>query len=510
MNALGAVRQPTARLLRRSAWRWALAAVGMTAIVLGGTLAGHVLITRQHQPPAVSAPALPTLPVAAVTASTTDFELVSLDAPLGHLVALVSSRQPSCPPVGACPPPPALERFIVLNGATARPLVATPLTGAAAPAAKSVLLLADGVSHQAYAVAPHTVTIFSTVTGAYVGGYALPGAVHWVQPTCGVLDPAAAALILVGAGQLAVLKARTGHLLALQAVAASSTLLDGPALDSARSLIFLLQHQRGGAAQVLGFDALTLTPRGRALLPTDAHLGPIDPTTGVLYAFSAVSTTYRITVAGEGAALLVRSDGPAGALALGWHAALGHTYVARVNALEVDATATGKPLAVLPLRAHWNAAAPLPADPRQGLLYLPAAHGAILIARDAPRFDAPLTPAAAALLARAALPHFLPDTNQDPPFLDADTFWIDAGPDAVATLPVNYWIHFADRGWTGPYPGTARLTVTPQSGRSATEAYRVTFTSTWYQLFTRTHSWICTVAPSGAVSLTSEGGDAVP
>jgi len=40
--------------------------------------------------------------------------------------------------------------------------------------------------------------------------------------------------------------------------------------------------------------------------------------------------------------------------------------------------------------------------------------------------------------------------------------------------------------------------------------YIVTFTITWQQLFERTHTWVCAVAPNGAVALRSETGDTIP
>ena len=91
----------------------------------------------------------------------------------------------------------------------------------------------------------------------------------------------------------------------------------------------------------------------------------------------------------------------------------------------------------------------------------------------------------------------------------ATVFPLGAGtPAHPETRALDFWIHFADRGWQGPYPGTASVAVTSNGAQPG--GYIVTFTITWRQLFERTHTWVCAVAPDGAVALRSETGDAVP
>ncbi|MGZ3679319.1 MAG: hypothetical protein ACXWQR_12240, partial [Ktedonobacterales bacterium] len=162
-----------------------------------------------------------------------------------------------------------------------------------------------------------------------------------------------------------------------------------------------------------------------------------------------------------------------------------------------------------PLRVAWNPTVPLLADATRGLLYLPDTRGVIAIVRDPAGAPSALTPGAAALLARASLAHFLPNTNQDPPFLTPATFPLSDGT-SPAIRDARYWIFFTDLNfvWHGPYSGTAQTAVAPDT--SHTGGYLVTFTITWDQLFTRTHKWVCAVAPDGSVQLRSDIGDVVP
>ncbi|HEY7339766.1 MAG TPA: hypothetical protein VH591_02695, partial [Ktedonobacterales bacterium] len=114
-----------------------------------------------------------------------------------------------------------------------------------------------------------------------------------------------------------------------------------------------------------------------------------------------------------------------------------------------------------------------------------------------------LASGSAALLARAALGRFLPDTNQDPPFVAPESF-----PAAVGTIKLNFWQHYPDIGWRGPYPGTTETAVSAAPGKPG--SYLVTFSMSWYQVFQRHHTWVCLVAPDGSVLLQSESGDPVP
>jgi hypothetical protein len=470
-------------------------------LVLASAYAARSAVARLRHPAAIAAPALPPLAVVAASAPDTDYELIALDASLGHLLALAAPRQPRCPPVAPCPAPPTLDRFVVLDGATMQPLTNVPLATGGGFTAGSTFLLADATRHLAYIVTPHAVAIFSAASGALTGGYMLPIGASDPRPEGAVLDPTHQRLLLLDGGELLALDAVSGRVLARRTLAASSVTLDSLALDPVANVLYALRRAAGTAgATLLAFDAMTLIPVGPLALPEDAVLGPVNPSSGALALFGAGGRTYQVSLVSGQPALA--SAGPAGALALGWNTALGHMYVAHATDVEV-ADDTGVARAALPLRVAGGTT--LLNDPARSLLYLPADGGAILVVQDnaADGRTAALTPGAALLLARAALPQYLPDTNQDPPFLDALTFWPCAG-----TRSLDLWIHFANRGWTGPYAGVARSEVVPSPAQAG--GFRATFTLTWMQIFQRSHTWTLDVAPDGAVAFVGDSGDVVP
>lgn len=492
---------------RRATWPWAVGTVLVVAVVLITTLAARQVIAgTRHAAQTVPAPALPPTAVAGATPANVYVQLAALDAPAGHLAALTSATRPQCPPVGSCPTMPALTSFATFDVTTGQPLAATPLTGPAAAAADSALLLADAGHHVAYAASPHAVTLFSTVTSAVVGGYALPSAA-WQRESGGALDAQRGTLVLAGGSQVISLDAATGRLLARRDLEAGEEVA-GLTLDAATGTIYTLLRPPDGSPPVLaGFDAVTLAPRSRLPLPAGTRLGPLDAATGTLY-LPGASTDKSVGASAGDCAYSLRDErlaaAPAGvcdALALGWNAATNHLYTSDARGLTVRDGVSGRPLTALPVRAAWPGDQPLLVDNARGLLYLLDESGTALIIRDT---AAPVTlsPGGALLLARAALAQLLPNTNQDPPFVALETF-----PSAPGTRPESYWIHFSDLGWQGPYPGTSASAISAPSGAGG---YTVTFTVTWNQLFLRTHSWTCQVSPDGAVRLVSETGDAVP
>jgi hypothetical protein len=147
-------------------------------------------------------------------------------------------------------------------------------------------------------------------------------------------------------------------------------------------------------------------------------------------------------------------------------------------------------------------------DSRTTSIYLPSAHGQVVIARYVGAGSSALNAETAVVLAHGALAHFLPFTNQDPPFITPESFLISATP-IGQTIPMTYWIHYVDFQWSlGPYPGTTSAAVAPDHEQKG--GYLVTFTITWNETFLRTHSWVCAVAPDGSVTLRSDSGDIVP
>lgn len=489
--------------LRSSSWRWALLALLVVAIVLGATLAGHTLVGHARRAALVAPIPLGPLRVAAVTAPGTSYEHLALDATASRLVALVGTVPRGCPPTGACALDSPATDFVVLDGMSGAQVAFFRLAGPAAAAAHATLLLADPTTHIAYAVAPGSVTRFSMDDGHFAGGFVMP-AVLGKTIIGGVLDAAHGTLALAGGTTLAVVDAATGAVRASRAIPA---LIAGPVLDPATGRLFVLTGgaTSGSGMTLMAFDAATLAPQGQRTVPVGT-LGPLDDADHALLYFGADGTSYHIALDGPlGASAISAAPDLQGALAAGWNATLGHTYRATAAGVEVLDSTRGTLLGTLPVTALQPAGQPLAVDATRGLLYVPATNGSVLIVRDAPASG--INAATAPLLARAALPHFLPDTNQDPPFVASETFPVAADP-AAAGVAHDYWIHFSDLGWKGPYPGSAGVSVAPDPRHPG--GFIVTFRIAWYQLFARSHTWVCAVAPDGTVSLQSDSGDAVP
>ncbi|HLJ80419.1 MAG TPA: hypothetical protein VKT52_02960, partial [Ktedonobacterales bacterium] len=313
---------------RSRTWPWALGSIAVVVLVLGATLAGHAVISGRHAPPlTVAAPSLPPLAVAAATPPAISAQLTALDASAGHLVALTTAGEPACPPDAACPPAPPLQSFTIFDGQTGAVLAASPLNGGVT---RSMLLLADPSRHLAYAVAPQSVDIYSTVTGQRTGGYALPG-LPWTRESGGVLDKARGALILAGGTAVAALDAATGQPLAVWQPPAGTTRVDGPVLDAPRGVVYLLARPSVGQPVLVALDATTLAPVGQAPLPSGSRLGPLDAATQTLYVFGKSGAPCRYTVSTTGSLALTpagTSGIACGAGAVGWNPVLGHTYAA--------------------------------------------------------------------------------------------------------------------------------------------------------------------------------------
>ncbi|HEY1387292.1 MAG TPA: hypothetical protein VGF38_02010 [Ktedonobacterales bacterium] len=479
--------------------------------IIGSAAIAHALVERARQGQAVvAAPSLPALPVVAVAHPEAGALLTAYDPATGNLATLASQREPFCPPIGACQPV-RPNAFILVNGATGQPLARTPLTGDASAAAHTLLLLDDPARQRAYAISSGMMTSFSTENGALLGHIPLSPGSPW---TGGALDAASGRLYLVGDGQVVTLDVATGTVLnaARLPVASGTPAPDGPVFDTARRRLYIAIRPKlaSDAPRLLALDAATLRQVSTLALPLGARLGPLDAKTGALDIFGGDGRGWQLHTAANAPAL-VRAPMLDGALAVGVNPALRHVYVAGFTQTLALDTRDGRMLARLPLTARWPTFAPLPVDQARGLLYLPSDHGAVVIVRDSAgqAGSAGISSASAAILARAALAKLLPDTNQDPPFVAPDTFPLGAGaPAHPETRALDFWIHFADRGWQGPYPGTSGVAVTPDDARPG--GYIVTFTITWRQLFERTHTWVCAVAPSGAVALRSETGDTVP
>ncbi|HEU4783205.1 MAG TPA: hypothetical protein VFS83_07695 [Ktedonobacterales bacterium] len=493
-------------------WAWAVGVVTVVLTIIGSAVIAHALVERARQADAVvAAPALPALPAVAVAHPEAGALFTAYDPATGNLATLASQREPSCPPVGACQPV-RPDAFVLLNGSNGQSVARTPLTGDASAATDALLLLDDPARQRAYAISPGVMTRFSTANGALASHVALAHVAPW---TGGALDAATGHLYLVGGGQVVTLDVATGDVLAEARLPVTSGMPapDGPIFDAARRLLYIAirPKQASDAPQLLALDAATLRQVSALALPVGARLGPLDAETGALDIFGGDGRGWQIHGGQTTTPTLVRAPMLDGALAVGANPALRRLYIAGFTQTRSLDTRDGRMLAGLPLVARWPTFVPLPVDEARGLLYLPSDHGAIVIIRDGAgqTGNTRLTAPSAAILARAALAKLLPDTNQDPPFVAPDTFPLGAGtPAHPETRALDYWIHFANRGWQGPYPGTASVAVTPDGAQPG--GHIVTFTITWRQLFERTHTWVCAVAPSGAVALRSETGDTVP
>jgi hypothetical protein len=199
-----------------------------------------------------------------------------------------------------------------------------------------------------------------------------------------------------------------------------------------------------------------------------------------------------------------------GASRFGFDHASGAALVMTSAGVDAYATGAAQPYAALPLVNEpiedrmmpppWL----LPVDSSAGLAYLPGDDNTILIVSLAqPRSHAAPNALTAEVMARAGLASLLPDTNQNPPFLSAQTFPLGAG-----SVSREFYIHYSDLGWKGPYAGTASLgdvKIGPTAGE-----YTMTFSVTWNQLFLRQHSWTVQITPDGRTHLLADSGDAIP
>lgn len=498
------VRDPSRVVTQRPAWPWAIASILVVALVLGGILAAHAVVVAKTPPTVFAPPALPPLDAIAVAHPEAGAALVALDAGNGHLIALAAPRELTCPPVGACPAAPSPDAFVVLDGRSGQVLSSTPLGDDPATGARS--LLADPATHRVYAVAPQAVTIFSTDSGARLGGFGLSSG--FGDGAFGAaLDPSHGILALASGSQALLVRTDSGQVAAQATLAAGNggSLLDGPIVDSARGRLYLLRGAPNAASQpqLLALDAHSLRALGQYALPAGARLGPMDAAGANLFVFGADGTTWQLPLdvlasLPGGQPTLTAVPALRNALALGENPALAHHYVA--DADETRALGASGPLAALPLAARTAPSLPLLVDPARGLLYLSAAHGAIVIVQDtagAPAAHA-LAPTAAVLLAQSALAATSPD-SRDPPFLTADMF-----PFQAATRAQDFWTFY--HGWQGPEAGQVSTQVTQTGGGG----YQVTFTVVWQQLFPHQHVWDWAVAPDGGVRLVGNSGDVLP
>lgn len=527
--------QTNAQQGRSIPWPWALGSIIAVLLILGAALTTHAMVQRAREAAfALPAPAAPLLTVRAITRPEGGAKLVALDAHAGTLGVLAVApatrgmAPQGCPPhMSGCTGAPSATQasaFLVIDEATGAVKARTALDGPCTPAREATALLADPTHGHTYALAGTTLLTFDSRTAACQGATAIETGnatdAHG-HPTVGALAGAAlvpngGGLYLAYASAILLVDPSNGMLLRGGALPPhTAPLVAGPVLDVTQNTFYVFAQNAQGP-RLAAFAADTLTPQGNLPLASGTHLGPMTPDGQHLILLGHDGTTSLLSV----------PDGHVGSAhpqpihawqdtaAVGWDDA--QPLVATTgSAAEIRLLASSEmgatTQAILPLTlAPWVPWNPLLVDPARHISLLPAADGSLVVVQNTP--TKALTQSQALLLAHAGLAHYLPPTNQEPPFVAPISF-----PLTATQADRAYYIHFSDLGWQGPYAGTASTSITGTSNASAegassvvTDAAHVTYTITWDQMFSRSHTWIVQVAPSGAVRLISTTGDAIP
>lgn len=491
---------------KRRIWPWAAGSIILPLVIIVTTLVGARFVAQQRLAAMVTlAPALPPLRVAAAIQPPAGISAWTLASSHGAPVALIYGAQaPStCIPDAACPGAPLASQLAIYDGATSRQLLARSIT----PADLSqCAALAGRASDVVYLVCPGQVQMVSLATGETARQLPLPAGLDTAHAA---LDDATSTLYVPGSGALYSFDLATGKQIASQPLGGSAST---PAVDANQGRVYALVAGGTSHPVLLAFRARTLQPLGGASLPAGWSAGPRFDNANTLYLFGrqgAVGATglgeVTLSVARPYPTVTPDPVGPlTGARALGWDAGrqtLVAQYADHVTAYDAESL---QPYAASPIASAWDAARPLSVDAVHGVLYVPDASGAI-VALSLARPTAASAPdaATAVVMARAGLGALLPDTNQAPPFLSAQTF-----PVSQTTVARNFAIHYSDLGWRGPFPGHASAKVV-KAGAQAGD-YIITFAVDWNQLFVHTHSWTVELLPDGRVRMLADTGDAIP
>jgi hypothetical protein len=488
---------------------WALGATLSVAVVLAGAYVGrHIVSSRVQAAAHVNAPAI--APAVVVREARPEAG-AAFAVPIGtstRMVLVASSAERTCPLVGTCGPVPPLDGVQVVDVASGSVLASHALDG---PAQQALAVTADPQLGLVALVTPHMVATYSAATLNPVGSLPLPNGMVADQASGAALSANGTLWLAARQGGQFVLLGideRTGQLRADVALA-PATSVDGPLYDAQAGGLLVLERE-GSTAEVVAFSAATGAPERHAAVPAGARLGPLNPTTDELYLFGLDGTTYRLGLQGGGSA----SDPAAvpalfGARALGWDPASEQQYVADAAGVRIVDTRTRTTLAALPISVQSPPDQPLVPVEMGGErdVAVLGEHGTLVVMRSSPP-AATLTGDTAVLFARAALVQLVRQdagnpTPQDPLFLTADMF--TPGPGLRADVP--FMVRDPDVGWQSASPGTAGIAVAASTGG----AFAVTFTITWTQHhFTHRHVSVLRVAPTGAVTMESDTGDALP
>jgi hypothetical protein len=473
-------------------------------VVIVATFVGRFLVMSAQQADlGRGAPTSPPMRVTAIIQPQAGAALYAVDSGLGRLIVLARSSDAICPPVGLCPTPALPNALMLLDGESGSTLATTPLTGDARDATNAGSLLVDSSAHLAFAVTTGSVALFSTQSGARVGGYDLPRGFGVGSTGGATLDTARRTLAVADVQRIILVNAQTGAVKATQALPAAA-FIDGPVLDSAHGRLYLqLRSTADDSSTLASFDAQTLKIVGQYTLPAGVRLGPTDTTSQTLFLFGADGATWQIALDAISAAQsgqpapLTRDTKLTNALALGENTSLGHRYVLTADSERITSAASGVTLASLPISAPWRSTASLPVDASRSRLYLPADHGVIIVAQDSETTQTAVTSGAAIILARDILREFYDTKTSTIPLLSPTYFPLYPG-----HFDQGFWFLLnGGKTWVGPYPGSA--TTALSSTGHMEDGYTVHFSLVWTDPNTGkyTHDWVWKVQPSGALAL---------
>ncbi|HEX8996763.1 MAG TPA: hypothetical protein VF812_12105 [Ktedonobacterales bacterium] len=493
---------------RRRVWPWAAGSILITLAVIVATLVGHRLAAQARLAAEVApAPTLPPIAVSAIIRAPGRVTHLALDPRAHTLVA--EAQNTSCPPPtpehpqcdSTGTPGQGVAFYDSVTGAL-RSQHLTPISTAGG----ALFTVIDTTHSVTYTIASGMVTTYADATGKQTGEFALrPG-----------MDVQSAAVD--GPSGMLYLLDSANHINPFVGDLPAAT-MDVSAPPNAQLLVDASAQRVYAYApgKLQAFNASDLAPLGSWRVPQGLRAGPLDAATHTLYLFSSTGQqVWRLDLAGLPASGTGQTVTPQEDTALRGVTALGFDGASSVTALidtsdgETLAGADGKPYARAPLVQASsafpadNATQPLPVDTSAGLTYLLGDDNTILIASVArPTSYAAPNALTAALIARAGMARLLPDTNQVPPFVSAQMFPLGAG-----SVARNFFIHYSDLGWKGPYAGTASITDVRAGAQPGD--YTMTFTLSWNQLFIRQHSWTVEVTPDGRTHLRADTGDGLP
>ncbi len=497
---------------RRRIWPWAAGSILIPLLIISATLVGQRLAQKARLAAQVApAPTLPPITVNGVVHAPSQISSLALDPHAQTLVATyvhTTGQEPS-----------GVAFYDSVSGAL-RSINDMP------SAASAPLALTDATRGLTYVIGADGVTTFSDATGQRLRSYANASAAHataaGLDDQRGIIytfDPDTSATSN-SAGTLYAFSASDGSPIASVSLAAVSKLppAQNPqiAVDAGAGRVYVFFGGHNQPQPLFAYNSSDLSPLGTWQVPVDLNLGSLDPITHTIYFGRWDGSHWHVASIAEPSSgngqTLTPQEIPAlsDITRFGVDDATGALAQMNNAGVTLSSSATSQPYAGLPLvQAPGVSLEMLPIDGQRQLTYLPSIDNTVLIASLArPTSHAAPNAITATLIARAGMARLLPDTNQKPPFLSATTFPVTFG-----SVPRQYFIHYSDLGWKGPYAGTASIRVgtpNPPGGHLQRGEYIMTFDITWNQLFLRQHSWAVEVTPDGRTHLLSDSGDAIP